>query len=118
MLLNVEDLAHERNGRAGGNGADGVQGGGEAAEALARPGSGQVEDGHHGDDQHIARAGANLVPMGRDKQHHAAGQQNGPENQRHHALPTQTSGALLLQLKGANAGSSLRIQDAGRLPAV
>jgi hypothetical protein len=118
VLLNVEDLPYQRNGRARGHRAHGVQRGREAVIVFARPGAGQVKDGHHRDDQQIARAGANLVPMRRDKQHHAAGQQNGSQNERHNALPAQPRRVRLFRLKSANAARSIRIQDAGLLPAV
>jgi len=77
-----------------------------------------MEDGDHGNDQRKAPAGAELIPMGGDKQHHAAGQQHGSQNQRNQALPAQAGRALLLRLPGADAAGSLRIQDTGRQPAI
>ena len=65
-----------------------------------------------------SRAGAKLVPVGGDEQHHPAGQQDGAKDQRDHALPAKAAGLFLLLLKGADAGSGSRIQDAGRLPAI
>jgi cytidyltransferase-like protein len=38
VLLDIEDLAHQRDGRAGGDGAHGVERGGEAVKVFARPG--------------------------------------------------------------------------------
>ena len=117
MLLDVEDLAYERDGRAGGEGSHGMQGRRKHAEALARPAPAQVEDADHSQHHGKARAGADLVPVGRDKECYAAGQQDGPQNQHHKNLPAQACGLLLLAFPGADAAGSLRIQDAGRLPA-
>ena len=44
VLLNVEYLANERDGRAGGDGSDGMKHGGERMKPLARHGAGEVED--------------------------------------------------------------------------
>ena len=123
VFLNIEDLAYERNGGAGGNRADRVQRGGEAAEGVTRQSSTYVEDGDHGHDDGVACGGAELVPVGRDEEHHAAGQQHGSENERHQALPAEAFGALsggasLVDFVGANAARRFRIEDAGRLPAI
>ena len=67
---------------------------GPVARARRRPG--RVKDGDHGEHQCEARAGAELVPMRGDKQHHAAGQQNRAEDQRHHTLPAQACGHFCL----------------------
>jgi hypothetical protein len=61
--------------------------------------------------------------MGGDKEDHATGQQDGAEDEGNEtlpaeALPAQAAGVLLLLFPGMDAGCVLRIQDAGRLPAV
>ena len=82
MLLDIEDLPDERNGRACGDRAHGMQRNGEAAELLSCCRPAQVKDGDHDHDKSVASAGAYLVPMGGDKQHYSACQQDGAKNQR------------------------------------
>jgi hypothetical protein len=111
-----------------------------------------MEDGDQGDDQRKTRAGTELIPMGRDKEDHATGNQDGGAKQSRGSQPshpsdvdlslgtpvthpsdidlslgtpvTQTGRRCRVGLrgifgfKGANARGGLRIQDAGRLPAV
>ena len=64
MLLDVEDLAHQRDGSAGGDSADRVQRGREATESLPRDSAAQVKDGHHRHHQGITPAGTQLIPVG------------------------------------------------------
>ena len=132
VLLNIEDLADERDGGGGGDGSDGVERGGEALKAFAHKTCGQVEDGDHGDDDCIARGGAEFIPVGGDKERHAASEQDGSENERDYALPphpsdvdlslgtpiTQATGLFLFFFEGADAGGGLRVECAGRLPAI
>ena len=100
----------------------------------ARQAAGDVEDGDHGADQRVARAGAELVPVSRDKEHHAAGEQDCAEDEYGDALPShhpsdvdvplETLGIKFslraaggLRLVSADACRSVRVKDAGRLPA-
>ena len=79
----------------------------------------------------ITLAGAELVPMRGDKEHHAAGQQNGAENEPGDDQPLEAGGTRggrdgrlrsalrgALRFQRANAGGCVRIEDAGRLPAI
>ena len=67
VFLNVEDLPHQRNGGASGNGSHCVQRCGKAMIMFARPGPAQVKQCDHGDDDRVAQAGSHIVPMSRDK---------------------------------------------------
>ncbi|MGD0482885.1 MAG: hypothetical protein ABSA42_22145 [Terracidiphilus sp.] len=139
MFLDVEDLADERDGRAGRDGSHGVKRGRETFEARPREAAGDVEDGDHGDDEQVALTGTELVPMRRNKEHHAAGQQNGAESESRDHQPLEACGTGggrgsrwggdrcpgglrgavrdVLRFQRANAGGCVRIEDAGRLPA-
>ena len=79
----------------------------------------------------VARAGAELVPMRGDKEHHAAGEKDGAENEPGDAQPLEAGGTRggrdgrlrsalhgVLRFLRANAGGGLRVEDAGRLPAI
>ena len=61
----------------------------ERPHNVSRRPPAEVKDGDHGHHQRVAHAGAKLVPMGGDKQDHAAGQQDGAENQSDYSLPAQ-----------------------------
>ncbi len=129
MFLDVEDLADERDGRAGGDGSHGVERDGEAFEVRPREIAGDVEDGDHGDDEQVALTGTELVPMRGDKEHHAARQQNSAESESRDDQPLEARriggrrgglpGGLrgVLRFECADAGGCVRIEDAGRLPA-
>lgn len=123
MLLDIEDLPDERNGRACGDRAHGMQRNGEASEPVSCCRPAQVKDGDHDHDKSVASAGAYLVPMGGDKQHYSACQQDGAKNQRDSSLPAQPSGTLRrvavpLRLEGADATGHFRVEDTGGLPSV
>ena len=87
MFLNVEDLANERDGRAGSDGADCVKRGGEAEEPGTREAARDVKDSDHGDDECEAGAGTELIPVGGDEEYDAAGEKDGAEDERCDALP-------------------------------
>ena len=46
----------------------------------------------------VARAGAELVPVGGDEEHHAAGQEDGAENERDTALPGNANRQVAFRL--------------------
>jgi hypothetical protein len=86
-------------------------------EAGARVSAGEMEERDHGQNDGQSRAGAEFVPMRGDKEDHAAGKQEGAENEGDDSLPANTGGMLLFGFPGANAIGDSRVENAGRLPA-
>ena len=133
VLLDVEDLSSERDGRTRGDRADGVKRGGEAKEPGTRDAARDVKDGDHGADQREARAGIELVPMSGDKEDHAAGEEYGAEDEDRDALPLHDAGDLAFlprvprserggrcrrqRFMSADAGGGCSVDEAGGLPA-
>jgi len=118
VLLNVEDLADEGDGRAGGDGSDCVERCGEAEEPGPREAASDVKDGDHGADERETRGGAELVPVGGDEKHDTAGEENRAEDERGDALPFEAGTVFggRLRLMRADAGSGGRVEDAVGLP--
>ena len=118
VFFDVEDLANESDGGAGGDGSDGVQGRGHGAEVVADQRTGKMAHRDHGDDECETRAGTQVVPMGGDKQHHAGGEQEAAQDERDNSLPRQASGTLLGFFPGADAGGGDAVENSGGLPAL
>ena len=92
VLLHVEDLADESDGCAGGDGADGVQRGGEAEEPAANRPAAEVKERYQGADKRQARAGTEFVPMRGDEQDDAAGEEDAAEYKCDQHFPAEAAG--------------------------
>ncbi len=132
VLLDIENLTDQGDGRAGGDGADRVQHRGCRLVFFASDGAAEMKDGDHRHHQQIAHAGAKLVPVGGNEEDNAAGQQDAAKNQSNSSLPCDScnlgptlglgfarrcSNRALRRFPGADAGSGFGIENAGRLPA-
>ena len=117
MLLHVEDLAHQRNGRSGGYGAHPMHGGGKTGEAAPGKHPKAVKKNQHRQHQQHAGQRRQTIPMCGDEKKHPGAEEDGAKDQRDQHLPSAAAGLGMGLFISADSGGGRVIEQTCGLPA-